>query len=182
MYNSSDSDSDSDSYSDSDSEYRTDEIDDREELFRNSEKKHNNYYIGSVAYSSTRSKHMFLASSISNSSFLKYEHFQVLEYLSVTNTYFPEAVKIHIIKLQILTNDNDYFGEYSVIIKTFWLRIIQRHWKSIMKERQMIIMKQKDIKSIQYRELHGHFPIGANHSPQLRGMLNMYNNSICQKS
>jgi hypothetical protein len=49
-------------------------------------------------------------------------------------------------------------GEMICIIKTYWIRIIQRTWKRIYKERQMIIQKRKNPLSILYFQQNGKWP------------------------
>lgn len=62
------------------------------------------------------------------------------------------------------------------IIKTIWLKLIQRKWKNIMKERKNIIKKRTHPKSLQYRETTGKWPKNCLKYPQLKGMLSQLNN------
>jgi hypothetical protein len=62
-------------------------------------------------------------------------------------------------------------GHCIAILKTFWLRLIQRKWKSIMKERENIIKKRTYLKSIRHREITGKWPNDCLEFPQLKGML-----------
>lgn len=57
------------------------------------------------------------------------------------------------------------------IIKTFWLRLIQRNWKKIISERSAIIRKRCNPISIEYREIHGVWPKNCINYPGLKGML-----------
>ena len=57
------------------------------------------------------------------------------------------------------------------IIKTFWIKIIQRTWKKIMKRRREVINIRKSLSSIRYRELNGRWPLNCNDIPGLNGML-----------
>lgn len=63
-------------------------------------------------------------------------------------------------------------GEMVVIIKTFWIKIIQRAWKRVYKERKEIINGQKMIESISTRKMTGRFPNGYRYLPTLNGLLN----------
>ena len=56
------------------------------------------------------------------------------------------------------------------ILKTFWLRIIQRKWKQLYKEKQNALRKCININALRYREIHGSF---QHHIPchLLNGML-----------
>jgi hypothetical protein len=57
------------------------------------------------------------------------------------------------------------------ILKTFWLKIIQRKWKNILKERNRINRLRMRIASIIYREINGSWPPECKYMPSLRGML-----------
>jgi hypothetical protein len=84
--------------------------------------------------------------------------------------------------LNIIQNPNyiqPEIGEYIVlptkeavaILKTFWLRIIQKKWKQIYKERQIILQRRCNPKSIMSRERTGLWPLSCNQMPGLKGML-----------
>jgi hypothetical protein len=62
-------------------------------------------------------------------------------------------------------------GHYVAILKTFWLRLIQRKWKNIIKERENIIKKRCTLNSLRHRELTGKWPKNCLYFPQLKGML-----------
>ena len=57
------------------------------------------------------------------------------------------------------------------ILKTFWLRLIQRVWKKIYNERKNTIRKRSNPKAIFYREICGRWPDDCVRYPYLRGML-----------
>jgi len=58
------------------------------------------------------------------------------------------------------------------ILKTFWIKWIQRTWKNICTERKRILNERCNVKSIRHRELTGKWPSICNHWPRLQGMLN----------
>ena len=61
------------------------------------------------------------------------------------------------------------------ILKTFWLRLIQRIWKKIYNDRQTIIKLRSNIYSLRYREINGAWPDYCINYPTLKGMLsNLY--------
>lgn len=69
----------------------------------------------------------------------------------VSHPQYPHVDIVDIIRLQP--------GEEDVaIIKTCWLRIFQRKWRSYYKYKQALIMHYKRISSIQHREIHGKWP------------------------
>jgi len=57
------------------------------------------------------------------------------------------------------------------IIKTIWLKLIQRNWKRIVKERKSCISRRCNQNVINYREIYGKWPNDCLHYPSLRGML-----------
>ena len=74
-------------------------------------------------------------------------------------------------------------GEYIIlptqesvaILKTFWIRIIQRKWKQIFKNRQLIIKNRCSPSKLYVREITGSWSYKYNELPGLRGMLNNLN-------
>jgi len=70
-------------------------------------------------------------------------------------------------------------GEYIIlptfeavaILKTFWLRIIQRTWKNIYKKRKTVIQRRSNPCSIFTRETNGKWPQNCLRLPGLKGML-----------
>ena len=62
-------------------------------------------------------------------------------------------------------------GHCIAIIKTYWLRLIQRTWKNILKKREIIIRKRCHINSLRHREITGKWPKDCCKYPRLRGML-----------
>ncbi len=57
------------------------------------------------------------------------------------------------------------------IIKTVWLKIIQRAWKNVYKIRQDIMKKRMQPTSIMYRQISGKWPLEYQRIPSIRGML-----------
>ena len=62
-------------------------------------------------------------------------------------------------------------NEYVAILKTFWIRLIQRTWKRIFVERKNVILKRKMLSSLNYRQLNGKWPSYCYNLPSLYGML-----------
>lgn len=80
----------------------------------------------------------------------------------------------------IISNKNNYkvdivekiqleglFTPTIAIIKTHYLRLIQRKWKSIFKKREEIIKKRMMPHSLKYREMHGVWPTDCIHLPTI---------------
>jgi hypothetical protein len=61
--------------------------------------------------------------------------------------------------------------ETIAILKTFWLRIIQKKWKKIYKIRKNIIKKRCCLSNLSTREIRGQWPKICLNLPGLKGML-----------
>ncbi len=57
------------------------------------------------------------------------------------------------------------------IIKTFWLKLIQRKWKNICKERKLCIVRRANPNALKYREIYGKWPNNCANYPIMKGML-----------
>jgi len=109
-------------------------------------------------------------------------------YSSISN-YNPNYFKKHptIRNYHNIISSPNYFkpeiGEYIIlptqeaiaILKTFWLRIIQRKWKKVFAERQNIIKQRCYISSLNELEIYGKWPQTCNNLPGLKGMLKNLN-------
>jgi hypothetical protein len=62
-------------------------------------------------------------------------------------------------------------GYCVAIIKTIWIKLIQRTWKKIIKERKNITQKRCLPRALHYRNIHGNWPKECFYYPTLRGML-----------
>jgi hypothetical protein len=87
------------------------------------------------------------------------------------------CINPEIIECKYLLSDTGY--EYSVcIIKTIWIKLIQRTWKKIYKKRKEILMNRILPTSLFYREKTGKWPENCYYYPGLHGMLS-YLHSGC---
>lgn len=180
-YNS-DSDSDSGSYLSTDDysdDYNTDEgieydsihNEDAEHFY--SEKLDNKYYIGLCNFYQTSYIHyILLSTSVSPTTFFNHSYNNINNYLYYYGLTRIPNPKIQILQLKIQNFDN--YDTYTAIIKTYWLRLIQRHWKNIFKKRQQIIQLQCKPQNIKYKSIHGIFPYNISQLPTLRGMMSIY--------
>ena len=62
-------------------------------------------------------------------------------------------------------------GHAVCIIKTMWLRVIQRAWKRVFKERKQIIQMRCRLQSLKHREITGWWPENCRYWPSLQGLL-----------
>jgi hypothetical protein len=75
------------------------------------------------------------------------------------------------IKPQIAENIVLKSGHTICIIKTIWLRLIQKTWKKIYALRKDIIEKRCKYESIKFREITGSWPNDCIYFPSLNGMI-----------
>jgi hypothetical protein len=61
--------------------------------------------------------------------------------------------------------------ECVAILKTFWIRIIQRTWKRVFQTRREILRKRMLPQNLRERETHGKWPMTCRYYPGIRGML-----------
>jgi hypothetical protein len=141
-------------------------INSEEQDYATTEKETGKYYIGTTVLICR--KYYLMNASISSESFLKYDYAVVANYLNEINSfYYVQNNNIEIMKLYIDTTTN----ERKVILKTFWLRIIQRRWKRITRERAEIYKKRCSIQNMKHREIRGKHLYGLNVLPSLLGMM-----------
>jgi hypothetical protein len=70
-------------------------------------------------------------------------------------------------------------GEYIIlptqesvaILKTFWLRIIQKKWKKVFQERKNVIKQRCNLSNLSIKEIRGRWPQSCFNLPGLKGML-----------
>jgi len=117
------------------------------------EKIDKNYYIG-MGTKIDNYDLLIMANSISIKTFFKYPYNTLLQYLWFHSIIRVNKPTIDILKLIIQPD-----GSYSVVIKTFWLRVFQRRWKRLFREHQELIMKRKSIQYLKIREITGKFPL-----------------------
>jgi hypothetical protein len=138
-----------------------DEID-----FLETDKINNQYLIGlPIKYQNQ----IILGSYISSDSFFNYPINDILNYLKNYSIMRIKKPKIHIMKLNILNNET-----YTVILKTFWIKIIQRHWKKTFNIRNLIIKKRMSYNARSHNELRGRYPFGLNIISTINGLLSVY--------
>mgnify|MGYP000939182715 CR=1 FL=1 len=58
-----------------------------------------------------------------------------------------------------------------MLLKTIWLKIIQRKWKQIFVERIRVKTERRHCASLSFRQINGKWPETCNYLPGLDGML-----------
>ena len=62
-------------------------------------------------------------------------------------------------------------GHNVSILKTFWLRLVQRRWKNIFRNRKNILRLRCQPAALKFREVNGQWPANCAILPSIRGML-----------
>jgi len=110
--------------------------------------------------------------TVSPRTFYQYPYALICQYMAFYSVmYRGRPPVVDIIQLHI---END---EYHVILKTLWIRLIQRHWKTCFQSRKHAIHLRKQIASQRYFQLHGRYPTGGNRLPSLHGLMSRYTHS-----
>ena len=153
--------------------HAVDRIYNMEYEFLDTKKENHKYYLG-LSKIIVGNKRMLLNIAIQPQTFLKFDIHSVLIYLaeySIFNIhrerFDTSNLHLEIMKLDITPNSQ----WQTVILKTFWIRIIQRTWKRKFRERQEVLLKRRTLQNLRNLELRGkHLP--KNHVlPTLYGML-----------
>ena len=131
-------------------------------------KQNGHYYIGACKLIRP-DNYFYMLSTVSPSLFLQYPLSVVRRYLESASIIYVNRPCVDILKLQILGD-----GSYTVLIKTYWISLIQRHWRSIVKERQFIKRRRCSIIAQRQFEMMGRYPAGLNVLPGLDGMMRRY--------
>lgn len=158
---------------DSDNESEQSDIDDvfdeEEEEFIDAVKTNGKYFIG-ICKNIKPDNYLLLLSTISNRQFLRHSYETVKNYLQAYSIVYVHDPRVEILNLEISKN-----GTYTCIIKTFWLRLVQRRWRNILKMREKIWRKRCQFSSLRAFEMTGKFPAGLRVMPGLVGMFNQGN-------
>ena len=168
----SDSDDDMEEFIIEPNDWEHDEIyqDDSHHVY--SEKEHDHYYIGlTKRLCADGADVLLMVNSVSPLVFFRYEFERIRRYLAEYSIIRVENAKVNIMKLCILED-----GTYSVVLKTHWLRLVQRHWKTTYQLRKKVIRGRRNLNNLRHREINGKWPQGLNRVPGLHGMLSDYKN------
>jgi hypothetical protein len=160
---------------DSDSDDEQQHICEDEEIYEYQEKINGQYYLGIYAnysYLENNPKELLLANSISVPSFYKYPEKSTMNYLINYSIFGTVSSTMEIMKLDIV-NDGAY-DVCTVILKTYWLRMVQRQWKAICRCRKYITKERKKIQHRHMFEVCGKYPYPLNVMPSIRGMMAKY--------
>ena len=157
----------SDTEYDSETEEMIERIYFHEQDFLDSEKVNKHYYIGNNKISNDK-QYILYANAVTSTIFFRFNINHIQSYL-LDYSIFITKPNIDIMQLFILDDHT-----YTVVIKTHWLRIIQRHWKKIYSQRKYCLNKRKQIRTLMYFERNGRYPYDCDCMPGLYGMLMSY--------
>ena len=169
---------DNDSYHDSGSDdgIEYDSINNEDALHFYSEKENGKYYIGLChLYLSRRNNstvqvtHWLLCTSVSANSFFRHSYDNINNYL-----YYYGLVRIPQHEVQIMQVDRLADETCAVTIKTYWLRLVQRHWKKTYCKRSNMVRHRRSPQMQHYSQIHGKYPYCISLLPSLKWMLSMY--------
>ena len=118
-------------------------------------------YIGIPVYDTHYDVNL-LASRVSSTSFFDYDIDEVMDYLTDNTIIKPDMISNSPDIMQVNIDDSRAF---TVVLKTHWLRLVQRKWKNVIQRRKNIMRHPTYIRN---REIHG---INTTMLPSLRGML-----------
>jgi hypothetical protein len=109
-----------------------------DEDFANQDKIDRNYYIGSyeLFINENGKKQMLLGTVVSNKTFFKFPYPHIQKYVELYNIHYKHNKRVDIMKLYIVDE------EYIVVLKTFWIRIIQRNWRRVYNQRLRVIQQR----------------------------------------
>lgn len=171
---------------DTDGEEMFDEVDDMYEedsAFVESDKVPNQMLLATVVYLPSDPYLQQLGLAVSPGLFMTYPHQQITKYIKVYSAQYrmyTSAVLSHISNIKVMKKLNetrqqndqvdivcivnepngvmvtDTIPMQIVIIKTFWLRILQRTWKRKYRTILVRIKKMKNPEYLRSREVHGH--------------------------
>ena len=129
------------------------------------------YYIGCytvLTYKNMQLK-LVLENKIHPKTFMKFNSTNISNYFFwYSRMVFLKKPSVDILQLQI-----DHYDRYTVIVKTFWIKIIQRTWKRVYVERKKYLEYRRRLSTIRDYELGIRNPISRYLG--LYGLLTSYN-------
>jgi len=147
---------------------------DLEADFLDSDKQNHKYYLGLCT--ELGGSRLLLNIAIQPQTFLRFDIKSVLNYLAEYSifTFYREILDVSSIQLQIMELDIEPRTCWQTVrLKTHWIRIVQRVWKRVFRERQEVMMKRRTLQNIRYFERHGKHLPGLHVLPSIHGMLRL---------
>ena len=124
-----------------------------------------------------KNKHGLVSGEINNH-YLTFVRLKELDMDYINFVLLYSSVNVEIAECLYLPSDHCVS-----IIKTHWLKLIQRTWKKIHRLRKHTIVMRSHPNALKYREIYGMWPNNCINYPSLRGMLsNLSRTSSCASS
>jgi hypothetical protein len=136
--------------------------------FLDEPKEHGTHYLGNISCINSQ---LLMELAVSPSTFFKFTYKKICRYVrsySISSHWLYPKSQIDIFVLDI------HDDCYRCILKTVWLRLIQRHWKKIFQERLKVINLRKQWATQRHFELRGKYPIDACYLPTIHGLMSQY--------
>ena len=136
----------------------------KESEFLDKEKQQDQYYIG--IYKNIENELVYV-NALSNYTFFHFPYYFVLNYLYFYSIIHLDifSTEMNIMKLNIAKD-----GTYCIVVKTFWIKIIQRAWKRIFAKRREILRQRGSIDAQFYFSQHGKYPPSLQYLPNIYGL------------
>lgn len=159
-----------DSSSDDDDDESMDNDDDDESL---DEPHHNKQYFIGLCKLIRPDNYFIMLSVISSQLFFRYSEPAIRAYLECASILYVHNAAIDIMKIEFSN-----YGSIAVIKKTYWIRLVQRCWRSVLRRRMEIIRKRASFTAQRHFELNGCYPPGLNTLPGLVSMMRSYKTKL----
>lgn len=170
--NGSSSESDEDSIWSLDSEeaFEADNIYYDEQDYYDDVRNDKSYHLGLCKNYEYSTKHPYVLLNVVNvKSFFKYHIDSIMMFLVGYSLVYVSDPHMDIIQVHHYKSDNNQIV-YDCIIKTHYLRLIQKCWKRQLRIREQINKQRMSVGSLMYREMNGKWPNGLNVMPGVYGM------------
>lgn len=141
------------------------------ELYNKSHGNNKNLYYYYLNIYSFKSLNIHLINKISKNYNDHLKSIENISSLSVIRNFENIVKNEKYIKPQIAENIVLESGHCVCVIKTIWIKLIQRNWRKIYASRKNVILKRCKIESLRFREITGKWPNTCIHFPGLKGML-----------
>ena len=120
-----------------------------EEEFNYEERQDKKYYIGLPYYDNVFDE-FILTSSVRSKTFFSYPIENITHYLKYYSVVRTEELDTPEIMQLMIHPTSD---AYNVILKTHWIRLIQRTWKNVMRNRKVILKQWSQPNALKQREI-----------------------------
>lgn len=159
----------------SDDSYDSDEVDVIDNIYIEDEEywerpiEKENLVLGlSTRYYHNNKYDYILLNKVSSKTFFKYLYEDIQSFLRFYSIIRPRQVEVDIIKINFI-KDNEGNITYQCVLKTHYIRLIQRNWRRVMNEREIIWKRRMNPKYLFERQIYGKW-----NSPEIRSLPGLY--------